>query len=84
MTYDLTSEVKTIGTINFEGNIIPIEWLTHIRLPNNKPDLISIFLLSDIVYWYRPTTLRDEISGKITGYKKKFKSDLLQKGYKDL
>jgi hypothetical protein len=84
MTNDLTDEVKAIGSLNFEGNIIPIEWLNHIRLPNNKPDLISIFLLSDIIYWYRPTTIRDEFSGQVIGYKKKFKSDLLQKGYKDL
>ena len=84
MTYDLTDEVKAIGDFNIEGNIIPIEWFSHIRLPNNKPDLVSIILLSDIVYWYRPTTLRDERSGKIIGYRKKFKSDLLQKGYKDL
>lgn len=84
MTYDLTAEVSTIGSLNFEGNIIPIEWFKHIRLPNNKPDLISIFILSDIIYWYRPTTIRDECSGRIIGYRKKFKSDLLQKGYKDL
>jgi len=84
MTYDLTDEVKAIGSLNFEGNIIPVEWLNQIRLPNNKPDLISIFLLSDIIYWYRPTTVRDEISGKVVGYRKKFKSDILQKGYSDL
>ena len=83
-SYDLTDEVKAIGSLNIEGNITPVEWFSHIRLPNNKPDLISIILLSDIVYWYRPTTIRDELSGKIIGYKKKFKSDLLQKGYKDL
>lgn len=84
MTYDLTAEVKAIGSLNIEGNVIPIEWFKHIRLANNKPDLISIFILSDIIYWYRPTTIRDEQSGRIVGYKKKFKSDLLQKGYKDL
>jgi DNA-binding Lrp family transcriptional regulator len=84
MTYNLTDEVKAIGSLNFEGNIIPVEWLKHIRLSTNKPDLISIFLLSDIIYWYRPTTIRDEISGKVTGYKNKFKADLLQKGYSDL
>ena len=84
MTYDLTDEVKVIGSLNFEGNITPIEWYSHLRLPNNKPDLISIILLSDIVYWYRPTTIRDEFSGKVVGYKKKFKSDLLQKSYNDL
>lgn len=84
MTYDITDEVKAMGSLNFDGNVTPIEWYSHIRLPNNKPDLISIILLSDIVYWYRPTIIRDEISSKIIGYKKKFKSDLLQKGYKDL
>jgi DNA-binding Lrp family transcriptional regulator len=84
MIYDLTDEVKAIGSLNFEGNITPIEWFSHIRLPNNKPDLVSIILLSDIVYWYRPTTLRDEHSGKVISYKKKFKSDLLQKSYNDL
>lgn len=84
MTYDLTDEVRDIGSLNFEGNIIPIEWFSHIRLPNNKPDVVSIILLSDIVYWYRPTTVRDELSGKVITYKKKFKADLLQKGYKDL
>lgn len=84
MREDLTDEVKAIGSLNFEGNIIPIEWFNYIRLPNNKPDLVSIIILSDIIYWYRPTTIRDELSGKIISYKKKFKSDLLQKGYKDL
>ncbi len=84
MTYDLTDDVKNIGSLNFEGNVTPIEWFSHIRLPNNKPDLVSIILLSDIVYWYRPTTLRDECSGKIISYRKKFKSDLLQKSYNDL
>lgn len=84
MTNDITDEVKSIGSLNFEGNIIPIEWYSYLRLPNNKPDLVSIILLSEIVYWYRPTTIRDEFSGKIIGYKKKFKSDLLQKSYNDL
>ena len=84
MTYDLTEEVKSIGSLNFEGNVIPIEWFSSIRLPNEKPDLISIVLLSDIIYWYRPSIIRDEISGKIISYKKKFKADLLQKSYKEL
>lgn len=84
MEYDLTNEVKVIGSLNFEGNIVPLEWFKRIKLDNNKPDLISIFILSDIIYWYRPTTIRDEQSGRIIGYRKKFKSDLLQKSYKDL
>ncbi|OTY73936.1 DNA replication protein DnaD [Bacillus thuringiensis serovar vazensis] len=36
-----------------------------------------------MVYWYRPTVIRDEIDGKVT-YKKKFKADKLQKNYQQL
>jgi hypothetical protein len=83
MAYDLTHEVSALGSINFEGNIIPMEWFANLKLDTGKPDTISILLLSDIIYWYRPTTIREEFSGKIIGYRKKFKADLLQRGYKD-
>jgi len=79
----LPEEVKVMGTINFEGNIIPMEWFSHLKLDNGKPDTISILILSDIVYWYRPTIIRDESSGRITGSRKKFKSDILQRSYSD-
>ena len=79
----LPEEVKVMGSINFEGNIIPMEWFSHLKLDNGKPDTISILILSDIVYWYRPTIIRDELSGRIIGSKKKFKSDLLQRSYGD-
>ncbi len=29
--------------------------------------------LADIVYWYRPTEVRDELTGQIVGYKTKIK-----------
>ncbi len=79
----LPEEVKVMGSINFEGNIIPMEWFSHLKLDNGKPDTISILILSDIAYWYRPTIIRDELSGRIIGSKKKFKSDLLQRSYGD-
>ncbi len=79
----LPEEVKVMGSINFEGNIIPMEWFSHLKLDNGKPDTISILILSDIVYWYRPTIIRDESSGRIIGSKKKFKSDILQRSYSD-
>ena len=84
MTYNITEEVLTLSNVSFEGNIIPIEWFTHIKLANKKPDTVSILILADIVYWYRPTTLRDEASGRIIEYRKKFKADLLQRSYKEL
>ena len=76
-------DVLEISNINFEGNIIPIEWFQHLKLDNGKTDMNSIILLSDIVYWYRPTTIRNETTGQPIGYKKKFRADLLQRGYKD-
>ena len=73
--------VDKIGMINLEGNIIPHAWYQHFKMPNGKPDLNSMIILSEIVYWYRPTTLRDETSGKVIGIKKRFKADLLQRSY---
>jgi hypothetical protein len=83
MNIYLTDEVEAMGSINLEGNIIPMEWFGHLKLDNGKPDTISIMILSDIVYWYRPTAVRDEFSGKILGYKKKFRADILQRSYAD-
>ena len=73
--------VDKVGMINLEGNIIPHAWYQHFKMPNGKPDLNSMIILSEIVYWYRPTTLRDETSGKVIGIKKRFKADLLQRSY---
>lgn len=83
MTY-MTSGNQTVdsmGTINITGNVIPQIWYSIITRPNGKPNLLAITLLSDIVYWYRPTEIRDEQSGRVIGWKKKFKGDTLQKTY---
>jgi len=40
-----------------------------------------VTLLSEIVYWYRPTEERDERTGNIIGYHRKFKADKLQRSY---
>lgn len=77
------STVEIMAQINFEGNILPISWFQHLIFENGKPDTISILLLSDIVYWYRPTIVRDEQTGQALGHQKKFKADLLQKNYSD-
>jgi hypothetical protein len=79
----ISSTVEMMAQINFEGNILPISWFQHLTFENGKPDTISIPLLSDIVYWYRPTIVRDEQTGQVVGHQKKFKADLLQKNYSD-
>lgn len=67
--------------IDFNGNVIHSLWFKTIVKENGKADLVAINILADIVYWYRPTPVRDEESGKVIGYRKKFKADLLQRNY---
>lgn len=74
-------------SLNLQGNIIPQVWykvFTKKDLSNPKPHLLAIVILSDIVYWYRPTEIRDEATGNIVGYKRRFNSDLLQRNYKQI
>ena len=80
----ITREVLEITEINLEGNIIPHNWYSAIAKPNGSPDMISIILLSEIVYWYRGIPVKDEATGQFLGYKKKFKEDMLQRSYKSL
>lgn len=76
--------VDALASMQFTGNVIPQTWYKHIIKDTGKPDLLAIVLLSDIVYWYRPTEVRDEVTGQIVGYNKKFRADLLQRNYEQL
>ncbi|OJD58127.1 DnaD domain-containing protein [Bacillus sp. NH11B] len=75
--------VYEIGGINLKGNVVDHEWFNYVTFSNGKPHIVAIMVLSEIVYWYRPTVFRDEIDGKVI-YKKKFKADKLQKNYQQL
>jgi hypothetical protein len=55
----------------FTGNIIPNSWYKKITNNSGKPDLNSIAILAEIVYWYRPS--KDGTS--------KFKGDAWQSSY---
>ena len=76
--------VDMVGRISITGNIIPQIWYKTITHPSGKPYLEAIVILSDIVYWYRPTEVRDERTGEVIAYRKQFKADLLQRSYADL
>jgi len=73
--------VDAMGMLNISGNVIPQIWYSTITRENGKPYLLAITLLSDITYWYRPTEVRDEQSGQVIGWRKRFKGQLLQKTY---
>lgn len=76
--------IEKMASINITGNIIPMIWFKKILYPSGKPNLLAINILADIVYWYRPTEIRDEKTGEIIAYKKKFSADLLQRNYEQI
>lgn len=79
------SVLKQISEIKFSGNIIPLSWYTKIGTKNKakifKANLLAINILAEIIYWYRLREIRDETTGQLTGYKRKFKADKLQIRY---
>ena len=49
--------------------------------PNGRVNLLAINILADIVYWYRPMEIRDEMTGDVTWKKKFADDDYLQRNY---
>ncbi len=77
----ITQAVAAIGRLGFTGNVTPKIWYKQISLPSGRPDHKAITLLSEILYWYRPTEVRDEHTGLVVGSRKKFAGDKLQRSY---
>jgi hypothetical protein len=74
--------IMATNAINIQGNILPPQWLKHLKYPKSgKPYSIAALLLSDIIYWYRPIMIRDEETGQPLAPRKKFKGDKLQRSY---
>jgi len=82
---EILTVLKDISGINFSGNVIPHNWYKHVTYSTaggkTKADLLAINILADVVYWHRLTVVRDESSGQVVEYRKKFKGDKLQKSY---
>ncbi len=71
--------VDQIAEINITGNVIPQIWFHTLANEAGKPMMLAINLLGDIVYWYKPREVRDENSGELIGFEKRFKADFLQR-----
>ncbi|MCD7884730.1 MAG: DUF6017 domain-containing protein [Lachnospiraceae bacterium] len=71
---------NTIPGNTISENTIPAAWFRTIRKATGKPNLTAIIILSEIVYWYQPDILYGS-DGEITGVKKRFEGDLLQRSY---
>ena len=80
----LNAVVAAIGELHLEGNITPHAWYQApaLQFANGKANLAAITLLADVMYWYRPTILRDEATGRVVEVRQKFRADKLQKDYK--
>ena len=76
----MENTIKELSQFNLSGNIVHSQWFKTIQR-NGKADLLAINILSEIVYWYKPVEVRDELTGQHIGYKKKYKADALQKSY---
>lgn len=81
---ELPKIVQEAGEIQLHGTLIDDGWYQHLRFENGVPNMIAILILSEVFYWYRPTVIKDEASGKILEVKKKYHADKLQKDYKSL
>lgn len=79
-----TQTVDAIGRLGLTGNIIPRPWYQWLKFDNGKPNAVAIAILSELCYWYRPLEELDEKTGRVIGWRKRFKADLLQKSYQDL
>ena len=84
--------VQQMIGVEITGNVIPMPWYENLRRDGKrakdgkparigKPHTNAIILLADIVYWYRPIEVRDEITGNLIAHRKKFKADKLQRSY---
>ena len=73
--------VNKVGKMSFSGNVIPEVWYKTIVAPNGRTNLLAVNILADIVYWYRPTEIRDERTGDVVWKKKFADDDYLQRNY---
>lgn len=76
--------VLQVRELSITGTVIPPQWLKTITFDNGRPNVIACLILADVVYWYRPIEIRNELTGEFVGWRKRFKADLLQRNYADI
>ena len=81
---NVTKAVIETASLNLRGTLIDDGWFQHLRYESGKPNMNAILILAEILYWYKPIVVKDEVTGEILRYEKKFKADKLQKTYEAL
>lgn len=60
-------------------------WYKTLKSEKGNTNFLAVSMLQDFIYWYKWTEIRDENTGNVIYYKKKFKDDLyLQRSYPQL
>jgi len=78
MSYKLKNDlVKKFKSFEVSGNVIPSNWFYNLTTKDGKPYITAILILSEILYWYRPTINEDE------EVEQKFRGDMLQKNHNE-
>ena len=80
---ELTPEVIAISEMHFKGTLVPHELKDHLRFDSGKLHLVALFVMSEVLYWYRASETKDEATGEVS-YHKKFWGDKLHKSYEQL
>lgn len=82
--YTKEEVLRELSRFELKGNIIDQGWFAHLKSDKGMVQTNAIIILSEIVYWYRPSLIFDDETGDIIGLKAKFKGDMLQKSYGQL
>ncbi|MGF7185793.1 hypothetical protein GGQ84_001885 [Desulfitispora alkaliphila] len=79
---DLPTTIQKTAQLSISGTVIDDKWFSNLTYDSGKPHINAILVLSDIVYWHRPSSKVDQ-TGQVI-YAKKFKADKLQRNYEQI
>ena len=82
--YSKNEILKELSRFELKGNVIDQGWFEYLVNESNKVQPNAIFILSEIIYWYRPQLIFDEFTGNIKALKAKFQGDMPQISYEQL
>ncbi|WP_124330524.1 hypothetical protein [Desulfonema ishimotonii] len=71
-----------LKNVRFAGTLVPHSFHRHIRRESGTTDFEGVGIMSDILYHYRPAEIRDRKTGRITGYRQRFRGDKFQISYR--
>jgi len=72
--------------LRITGNTVHPSWYKTMTFKNDRgvySHWLAINILSDLIYWYTPFEIRDQMSGQVSGYKSKFEGAFLYRSIEE-